>query len=112
MGLQCRSGRINPWTGSKIVQNKDFIGQGELSDELHTVQPQKHLFWPRIKVALDSMEKTWEKKRRAVVPVSMAVENEEEPASRLDPVRIRRTEEKAGLRRRFLLWLRRWLGVE
>ena len=35
------------------------------------------------------MEKTWEKKKMAVVPVSMAVEIDEEPVRRPDPVRIR-----------------------
>ena len=42
------------------------------------------------------MEKTSEKMRRAVVPVSMAVENEEEPARRPDPVWIREKEKGGG----------------
>ena len=48
------------------------------------------------------MEKTSEKRRRAVVPVSMAVGNEEEPARRPDPVWIREREGRAGFLRRRL----------
>ena len=43
------------------------------------------------------MEKTSEKMRRAVVPVSMTVGKKEEPAGRPDPVWIREKETRAGL---------------
>ena len=50
------------------------------------------------------MEKTSEKMRRAVVPVSMTVGKREEPAGRPNPVWIREREGRAGfLRHRLAL---------